>query len=150
MMLAAAWLPEGQGPYPAERVEEIKGRVGLLPETALGAVAEAVSDLRHLVAEEASEPVVGKPGWVETTYRLVADGAEEVRGYLVRAVDAVVGEDPHPHVGEILLDDEWWAVSGGVTGGDDPTEAYGYVVALNDSGVLLEDADVGREEAGAV
>lgn len=148
MMAAAVWLPDGQGPYPADRLDEIRSRVDRLTELQLGAVAEAVGDLRHLVAEEISEPIPDRPGWVETSYPLVAGGAEEVREFLTRAVDEVLGPEPHPHVTELLLDDEWWALSGGVSGGDDPTDAYGWIVALNDSAVLLDDADTGREEAG--
>lgn len=156
MMVAKAELPDGMSGYGPEKVEELRSRVDLLTELDLGGVAAECGALGHLVAGEENEPIPGREGWVETSYRLVAGGAEEVREYLVRAIDEVVGERPHPNVSYEGFGGRTYAVSGGVSGGDDPTigrdgsEAYGWVQALGASGVLEKPSGTAPEEIEGV
>lgn len=141
MMVTAVRLPGGPGGYGPEKVEALKGSIDRLTELDLGSVANAVDDLRDLVADEVTASVAGRPGWFEETYTLVAGGAEEMRDYLVRAVDEVLGVHPHPHVAEVEFGGIWYVISGGISGGDAPSEAYGWVTALDASGILEEKDD---------
>ena len=60
---------------------------------------------------------------------------EIVSNHLIQAADALFGKGYRRDVTEICIKDTWFAFSGGMSWGDEPTDSYELVSLIWDSGV---------------
>jgi len=60
---------------------------------------------------------------------------EIVSNHLIQAADALFGEGSRRDITEICIKDTWFAFSGGMSWGDQPTDAFELVSLISNSGV---------------
>lgn len=142
MMVAAVKLPEGlrfMDPDPG-RLRELHEKVDGLTAEDLGFAASDIPALSSHLREYAEW---GPDGEVVPRVDLREGAEEELRAMLHRALDAVSGHGANPEITGLVLDGNRYAATGGMSSGDDPTDAYPMIALLNDSGILDEEEPEG-------
>ena len=127
-------------PLPPEITDQIKRKISFRISNLNRATVDSILEIYHHDWEaEVNERIDNKFGEEHLfklhniRYTLKKEIAQEL---IKDALEEVIYSNNRRDIGHMFLDHKWWLISGGMSYGDEPTEAMRYIDIIEESKIL--------------